>query len=508
MTNTASRLTRNSFFLYMRMVILMILSLYTSRVVLNALGVEDYGVMSLVGSITAMFLSLRTVFAESIQRFLNYEKGRGDIDAETEVFSIGVLLHIIIAFAFCLLIGTVGLWYLNNNAVIPDDRMSAARVVFLCNIVSSAFTILIIPYDAVVIANEKMDVYAWVSIADGVLRLSAALLLTIISYDSLVVLAILTTLIPVLNFAFYYFYCLRFPECKYKRVRSKERLKQIFSFAGWSFGGNLSYTLTHEGLNLILNSFGGVVANAARNIAYQVRSAVNQISNNTILATKPYIVQSSVTMSDETIWEKIILISRLSFSIMVVTALPIVVYCGYLLHVWLVTVPEEAVLYTQLIIVSTVLRSLHGPLDLFYMAKGQIKRMVIIESLLLILLLPVAFLGLQLGLGLYSVFIMLCVWEVVIVVALTINAAQEFGVSASKFIRGVILPSVLSALIASVVGFIFYKYLLFCSLIPVLLAMLFMVLLLSGLLYFLLFQTEEKRIIKGLVSSLIHPKLN
>lgn len=504
MRSTASRLARNSFFLYTRMIILMGLSLYTSRVVLKALGVDDFGIYSVVGSITTMFLSLRSVFSEAIQRFLNYEKGCGDVEAESEVFSLGVWMHVLVAVVFCALIGTLGTLYLNHTADIPEARMGAARLVFISTIFSSVFVILLVPYDAVVIANEKMDVYAWVSIADGVFRLASALSLVFISVDSLVLYAILTALIPVLNFIFYLFYCSRFPECKYKKVHSREKIKSIVSFAGWSFGGNMSYTLTHEGINLILNSFGGVVANAARSIAYQVRSAVNQVSNNTILATKPFIVQSSVSMSDDTIWEKILIISRLSFYIMVLTALPIIVYCDYLLSVWLTTVPDNSVQFTRLIIVATVIRSLHGPLDLFYMAKGKIKRMVLVESTILLLLLPAVYGVLALGYSINVVFILLSVWEIAIVLALTINASREFGVSIMAYVQRVITPSCLSVLCAVIIGYAFIKFFRFTSIVPVLVAMAAMVILFGGLLYWVLLRSEEKTIVKGLVQSFLH----
>lgn len=499
---TLSRLSRNSFFLYVRMIVLMGLTLFTSRLVLSALGIEDFGIYSLVGSLSSMFLSLRTVFAEAIQRFLNFEKGRGDDESERDVFSIGLILHIIIAFIFTILISIIGTIYLKNCAVIPDERMSAAWIVFSCSIFSSVFSILIVPYDAVVIANEKMNVYAWVSIADGVFRIFGALLLTIITYDSLVLYACISAIIPMFNFIFYKYYCSRFPECKFRWVRSKAKYKSIFSFAGWSFTGNLSYTLTHEGLNLILNSFGGVIFNAARNIAYQVRAAVNQISNNTILATKPYIVQSSVSIIDENLWDKTNLLSRLSFYVMVITALPLIVYCEYLLNLWLVEVPENAVLFTRLIIISTVIRSLHGPINLFYMAKGQIRRMVIVESVILLTLLPISYVILLLGFPINVVFILLCIWEAIIVIALAINASFEFNISFKAYLKEVIIPSILSVAIAFLIGCIYMKYVSVVNIFHILFAIISMILLLVGVFYYVLFKASDRIIAKGFINSI------
>ena len=502
--STVSRLSRNSFFLYTRMIVLMGLTLYTSRIVLNALGIEDFGIYSLVGSVSSMFLSLRTVFSEAIQRFLNFEKGKGDAEAEKDVFSIGVILHVIVAVVFTILISIIGTIYLKNSAVIPAERMNAVWIVFMSSIFSSLFFILIVPYDAVVIANEKMNVYAWVSIIDGLFRLIGALLLSHIPYDSLILYAVIIAVIPMLNYIFYYYYCSRFPECRFRFVCSKEKYKSIFSFAGWSFTGNLAYTLTHEGLNLILNSFGGVTVNAARNIAYQVRSAVNQISNNTILATKPYIVQSSVSQPDESLWDKTNLLSRLSFYVMVITSLPIIVYCDFLLDIWLVRVPENAVLFTQLIVLSTVFRSLHGPLNLFYMAKGYIKRMVIAESIILLILLPMSFIALSIGYSVNIVFSFLCLWEVIIVLILSINASKEFNVSFKIYLKDVVLPSLLSVFTAAFVGYIYVNNFLVNSFVSLLFATVSMILLLGVLFYFLLFKSSDKLIVKGFINSIFH----
>ena len=478
------------------------LSLYTSRIVLKTLGVENYGIYSVVASISTLFLSLRTVFAEAIQRFLNYEKGRCNPEGEQEVFCIGVVLHIAIAILFCLLIGTLGSWYLNNKAVIPDGRIESAHFVFICGIVSSVFMILIIPYDAVIIANEKMNIYAWVSIADGVLRLFSAFALVFFPGKTLEAYAVLLTIIPLFNLFFYLLYCRRFPECHFRVVHSIVKFKEIFSFAGWSFVGNLSYTIAHEGLNLILNSFGGVIANAGRNIAYQVRSAVNQVSNNTILATKPYIIQSSVTSSDEIIWDKIILISRLSFFIMSITSLPIIVYCDYLLHLWLEDVPDYSVVFTQLVVCATVVRTLHGPLNLLYMAKGKIKRMIIIESILLLLLLPFSYFVLSFGLSFNWIFILFIFWEFIIVFVLAFNASKEFSLPFSKYFKEVIIFCFLSSGISFVIGVCFYHFLFANSFWGLLINVVLLVAILSMVNYFLLLNQSEKRLCKGLVSSL------
>ena len=263
MSETINRLSKNTLFLYIRMIALMAITLYTSRVLLATLGITDFGIYSVVGSVTATFYSLRSVFAEAIQRFLNFEKGRDCKEGEKQVFNIAVVLHLIIAVLFILIVEIGGLWLLDSKLVIEPSRMSAAYSVFHLTVVASMFSILIIPFDALIIANERMHVYAWVSILDGIAKLLVVLALVYIPYDNLVTYAVLLAIIPFLNLLIYMVYCRKFPECRYNFRFDRARMKEIFAFSGWSFGGNLFYTIAHEGLNILINMFGGVANNAA-----------------------------------------------------------------------------------------------------------------------------------------------------------------------------------------------------------------------------------------------------
>lgn len=450
MSDTVKRLSKNTVFLYIRMIFLMIINLYASRVLLRMLGVTDFGVYSVVGSITATFYSLRSVFSEAIQRYLNYEKGKANTDGEKQIFNIAVILHVIIAFTFVILVEVGGLWLLDKKLVIDADRIGAAYRVFHFSVLSSFLSILIIPYDALIIANEKMNTYAWVSMADGILKLFIVLGLPFLSCDKLVSYAALLALVPLLNLAFYVIYCHRFRECRYELAFDKSRMKEVFSFSGWSFGGNLVYTLTHEGLNLLINMFGGVVNNAARNIAYQVRSAANQVSNNTLLASKPYLLQNAALLGKEELLKTTSKIARVNFFIMSITCAPIVCFCQQLLTLWLGEVPENSVIFTQLVVIGVWIRSLHGPLGLFYMGVGKIKRMVIIESGIDMVILVLCYFLLYAGAKAWVVYAVLIGAEVLIILSLIYNIRVEIEVKVSLFIRHCIKP--LSILFISSLG--------------------------------------------------------
>lgn len=459
MSQTLKRLSKNTMFLYIRMVLLMIISLYTGRVVLDTLGVDDFGIYSVVGSLTATFYSLRSVFAEAVQRFLNFEKGKNNLNGEIVVFNIAVVLHLIIALVFIVLVELIGLWFMGHKLVIAPERLDAAYFVFHFTVISLFFGILIIPYDALIIANERMNVYAWVSILDGIVRLLIILAIPFLPFDYLKDYAFLLAIVPIANLIIYFVYCRRFPECRYTLCINRNKIREIFMFSSWSFIGNLFFTLAHEGINLLINMFGGVAFNASRNIAYQIRSAASQVSNNTLLAIKPFILQNAAQRNGEELMEYTIKVSRVNFFIMALTCIPVICFCPQLLSLWLVDVPEGAAFFTQLLVFSVLIRCLHGPIDLFYMGLGRIKRMVIIESILFIIYVVICYFQLYLSLPIWSVFATLNIFEVLIVLSLAINIKKEFDIDISSYLyRGFVPCMVLALLSVPVVGvFMIYK---------------------------------------------------
>ena len=274
-------LAENTAVMYIRMAVLTVVYFYTSRVLLRELGVDDFGIYSLVGSVVAMFESIKVLFTASTQRFLSYEMGRGNPQRLSAVFNTSLYINLFIALIFIILAEIAGIWFLEYKANISQDRMFAAECVFQLSLLSTVLSILTTPYDASVIAHEKMNFYALISVIDGILKLLAVLILPIIPFDRLIFYGIAVVAVTLSLRITTIIYCNKhFPESKLKKVYDSSLLKQMIAFAGWRFVGNASFTITQNGLNMLLNVFGGTVVNAARGISYQVKGAVSMFLNN------------------------------------------------------------------------------------------------------------------------------------------------------------------------------------------------------------------------------------
>lgn len=426
MGNRRNIIIKNTGFLYVRLLLTMFLSFYTSRVILQVLGVNDFGIYSIVGSVTTTFASLKTVFSEAVLRFLNYEKGLGNKNNERRIFSLSIMIHIVVAIIFLLLVEIVGMWLIYNKLNIPMERFDAAIFVFHVSVASSVLLIFTVPYDAVIISNEKINVFAFISIFDALLKLGIIMIVPYIAFDYLKSYALLLIIVPLITLIIYIVYCRRFEECKIIKTFDKLLFKEIASYSSWNFIGNFIFSIVHECLNMLLNVYGGVLENAARNIAYQVRTLVNSFSNNMLVAVKPYVIQSSAINERSVLFNHTLILSKLAFYSSLVIAAPLVLYCDKLLDYWLPEVPEYAVPFTQLSVIAILIRSLHGPLSLMYMSLAKIKMMTIVEGVIFLLSLFVAWLFLDLGFPLWSVFALLTFVEVLTIIALAVNAKYEF----------------------------------------------------------------------------------
>ena len=287
------RIAKNTLLLYFRMLLMMAVSLFTSRVVLNTLGVEDFGIYSVVGGVVGMFVFINNSMSSATQRYITFALGKGDKNRLQTVFSTTLQIHSLIAVIIVLLGETVGLWFLYNKMQIPADRMDAALWVMQCSIVSMVVMIVSVPYNADVIAHEKMSAFAYISILEVVLKLAIVYLLLVFSYDKLILYAILILMIQILIRFCYSIYCNKhFEETKYKHVWDKKLFKEMTGFAGWSLFGNMAGVLFGQGLNMLLNVFFGPVVNAARAVAVQVQGAIQQFVANFQTALNPQITKT------------------------------------------------------------------------------------------------------------------------------------------------------------------------------------------------------------------------
>ncbi len=392
------RIVKNTILLYGRMVLLMAINLYTSRVVLANLGVEDFGIYNVVGGIVAMFTMISGALSSSISRFITYELGTGNVKRLNEIFSTSVTIQIIFSAILIILAETIGMWFLNHKLVIPEMRMSAAQWVFQFSIIAFVINLISVPYNAAIIAHEKMSAFAYISIVEAIGKLSIAWLISFASMDKLVLYALLICAVAVVVRIIYGIYCARnFRECKYRLVFDKSLLSQMFSFAGWNMIGATSAILRDQGGNILINLFGGPVVNAARGIAFQVNHAILGFVQNFQTALNPQIIKNYASQNYDYMRQLVFQGSRFSYYILFFISFPIFVCTHYVLQLWLGVVPEHTVLFIRLVIVFSLFEALSGPLITAMYATGKVKMYQICVGGLQMLNFPISYLLLKLG---------------------------------------------------------------------------------------------------------------
>ena len=409
MSDTSSankRIAKNTLVLYVRMLFTMGISLFTSRVILQTLGVEDYGISSVVGGVISMFTFINAAMVSSTQRYLNFELVRGDANQLRSVFSTSLQIHALIALAIIVLSESVGLWFLNEKLVIPEARMTAAMWVYQCSILSCAVSIMSTPYNAVIVAHEKMSAFAYISILDVSLKLLVVYLLVVLPFDKLIILAILNLLVQLFIRYIYTLYCHRhFPESYFQFWFNKTLFKEMFGFAGWSFWGNLAAILYTQGLNMMLNIFFGPIVNAARGIAVQVQSAVQQFVGGFQTALNPQITKNYASNNLPQMHSLMFRSARFSFLLLFFLSLPVLMETNFILTLWLKTVPDDAVIFTQIMICISLIYTTANPCIIANQATGKVKIYQMVVGGILLLILPISYVVLKLGAPAYSVFI-------------------------------------------------------------------------------------------------------
>jgi len=496
--NNTKTVAKNTLYMYLRMIFLMCISFYTSRILLATLGVEDYGIFSVVGSVAVSFSALKVLFSESIQRYLNVEKGKGNVRSQTLIFNMSLYIHVILSILFIVVVEVAGIWLLNHKLNIPPERYEVALFVLQMTILSTAIRILSVVYDAVIISNEKMGVYAIVSIIDGLYQVVIISLLPYLPFDHLKVYSASLVLLPVFLLTYQIFYCKRFEECKYQFCFDKSLFKEILSLSGWNFFGNISFTLLHEGINMLLNIYGGLAYNAARAISYKVKHAVAQINHNALAAVRPRVMQNGATLAPDDLMENIITVSRISLFSMLIPVVPVIVYCEQLLGIWLKEVPDFAVIFTRLILIGIVIRSLHEPLNIFYMTLAKIKRMMLIEMFIMLAFLGVIYISLKMDIPLSMVFVETAIMEIIIIISLLINAKLEIGIQLVHYTKDVLLLLLEMSIISVIIISVCSRYLIPYSIFTTLLYTILLVLLIVGIV-FLFLNKRERDIIKKIV---------
>lgn len=451
------RIAKNTLLLYFRMLFMMAVSLFTSRVVLNTLGVEDYGIYNVVGGIVAMFGFINSSMSSATQRYITFALGKGDKNRLQIVFSTTLQIHTMIAGIIVLLGETVGLWFLYNKMQIPVDRMDAAFWVLQCSIVSAVVMIISVPYNADIVAHEKMSAFAYISILEVILKLSIVYMLLIFSFDKLILYAFLLLAIQILIRFCYSFYCNKhFEETKYKHVWDKALFKEMTGFAGWSMFGNLAGVLFGQGLNMLLNVFFGPVVNAARGIAVQVQNSVQQFVGNFQMALNPQITKTYAQGELQEMHKLMFRSARFSFYLLFFLSLPVLFEPNFILTVWLKTVPDNTIVFLRIMLCTSLIYTLANPLIIANQATGKVRKYQAICGTILLMILPVSYVCLRLGLPAYSVFIVHFMMEFLAQIARMVLLRPLIGIRIRDYIKNIYSPVLLVVAVSVILPALVY----------------------------------------------------
>ena len=392
------RIAKNTILLSFRMAVLMLVTLYTSRVVLDQLGVVNFGVYNVVGGIVAMLSFLNSSMTNAVQRFFSYAIGEGDSEKLNRYFNVSLIAHVLIAVVVVILAEMLGVWYLENYINIPVERTVTAHWVLHFSVVASIFSILQVPFNSMIIAKEKMGIYAYLSIFDGIFRLAIAYALTITVWDKLKLYSVMMAIVPLIVLIIYYIYCRRtFVESRIRNNGSWSILREITSLASWNVFGEISWLLTDHGVNLLINYFYGPAVNAARAIGLQVNLAVNKFVQNFQVAVNPQVIKLYAAGDMETMKKLVFQASRFSFYLLLVLSLPLLFAMDEVLALWLKAVPEKTAIFCRLFLICTLIQIIPNLLAQIARGYGKLKKYTLMVSSTIFLIFPFSFIALFFG---------------------------------------------------------------------------------------------------------------
>lgn len=452
-------IAKNTLFLYMRMALTMVVSLYTSRVIFRVLGVVDDGIYNIVGGTVSMFMFLNGALSGATSRFLTFELGRGDKERLKKTFSAALLVHIVLAIVIVVLLETVGLWLLNHKLVIPDDRMHAARVVYQLSVFATILSITQVPYTASIISHEKMGTFAYMSILEVSLRLLICYLVKVSPADKLISYGILVLIIRTIIRMIYRVYCIRrFEECHFSLVKDRDLIKPILTFSSWDIMANLSLMARNQGVDVVMNMFFGPVINSATGKASVICNAVNGFSNNFLTAIRPPLVKSYSVGNYRRMEELMIDGSKYAFSLLILLSVPFFFESQFVLDLWLKTPPQYASLFCILDLILVLIIAVFRPLTYALYATGNIRLMSLLNGLLFLSSLPVAYLLLLTGKGPIAPWIAKSVIQLLVVVTnlfLVKKNIPEFNTV--HYLKGAVFPALISVAIILPITYLVYK---------------------------------------------------
>lgn len=453
------RLAKNTVLLYVRTLAVMIISIFTSRVILQSLGIEDYGTYNVIGGFVAMFSMLGGTLVTATQRFINVELGKKENGNPNEVFCTAMGIHLILAAIIFIALETFGLWFLNCKMNIPDGRMPAANVVFQCSVLAFLLNIICMPYNAIIIAYERMKAFAYISLYDVIVKLLISYALFLFLYDRLIIYAALLLLLAISERSIYSIYCRRnFPEeSKFHIVRDKQAYIRQTSFAGYTFLGSFASILSNHGVNIVLNLFCGVAVNAARAISMQVLHAITKFVSDFTVALNPQIVKTYAAGETGKSMELVYRGAKFSYYLMFVFSVPIIFFTPEILKLWLGHYPEYTVVFVRLTLVYGLVTVLSKTLTTEILATGVLRTNAFIIGGLRILILPLSYLVLWMGYEAYMVYYVLIVIDGISIFTRLYILRDITGVKIWEYVKHVLLPVSLVSVVSFVPCYIIQK---------------------------------------------------
>ena len=457
--SNSSRIAKNTLYLYFRSLFVLFISLYTSRVILRTLGVVDFGIYNVVGGVIGMLAFLNSNMQATYQRFFNVEMGKGNMAEVKSLFLSALTTQSILAIVIVVLAETIGLWFVENNLVIPTERMNAAFWVYQSAVLSFLISIICAPFGAAITSFERMGAFAVISMIDAVLKLGIVLLLEYIPYDQLISYAFLLLSISFLNCLFYISYCKRhIPSISIGWNWNRDNLRSMFSFSGWSLIGLLAQTLKTQGINIVLNLFFGPVVNAACGVSYQVLNAVNQFIQSFQTSFRPQLTKSYASGDYDYMKHLYYSSTKISYYLIFTLSLPIILETPYLLHLWLGNhVPDNTIVFTRLVLLTAFVSAFANPTSCIAYATGRIKWFSIVVSGLNLMIVPIAYLVLCVGYGPVSAFVVSLVMTVLVQVVRIIVTSKLTVITLSDYFFQVVLPAVTYSLLTPWMAYAFVK---------------------------------------------------
>lgn len=504
MQSKNKRIARNTMLLYIRMFVMMGIGLFTSRVILNALGISDYGLYNVASSVVTMFSFLTTTLASGTQRFLSLAIGLNNEENTKSVFANAITLHVILAIIIFILSETFGLWYVYNKLVVDDGRFTAALWCYHLSVIASIISIIQIPFNSALIAHEKMDIYAYMSIFDVSFKLLSVYLIMIIPFDRLIFYSIFVLVVSMLNMIIYNWYCQRhYSECRFKIGYEKSIFKDMLSFSGWNMFGCVAVMGQSTGVNLVINAFCGTVVNGARAIAFQINAMVVRFIENFQVALNPQIIKYYADKDIPNMERLVIRGAYMSSYLFLFLAIPLFIECEYVITLWLGFCPDYVVPFVQIVLIESFFKTMGNPTMTAISATGKMKMNQLTAGIIQLLVLPVCYLLFKYNVD-PVITIAICIFPWLIVIPVRLYWTKKYsGMPIRNFMLFIYLRITALAVLMFMPPFLTHKFLPYEGFVRFVLIGIVSVISSGTIIYFLGIETIVQQALKNKTISIV-----